>query len=299
MGDIKTVGVIGTGFLGSQIAAWSALHDYEVHIYDISEEALNKTKEIAKQTIELYCAQEEGRKPEECIERIFYHHNLPDAVSSADLIIEAVPEKLELKKEIFAHIDENAPAHAIIATNSSSIPVSKIEEAVQRKDKVLNLHFYAPSQIPMIDIMRGTKTSDETFETGKAWIDSINCVPLVVLKETLGFVFNRVWRAVKREAIHMWAGGYADFRDIDRAWMVFTGMGMGPFAIMDGIGLDVVYDIEMMYYQESGDPKDKPPKEFKDLIEKGNLGMKTLKGFYDWNDPECVKPDFIKIKRKK
>ncbi len=299
MDDIKTVAIIGAGFLGSQIAAWSALHDYEVHIFDISSEALEKTKEIAHQTIELYCAQEEGRKPEECIERIFYHDKLADTVSGADLIIEAVPEKLELKKEIFAQIDKNAPAHAIIATNSSSIPVSKIEDSVQRKDKVLNIHFYAPSQIPMVDIMRGSKTSDETFAMGKAWIESINCVPLVVLKETLGFVFNRVWRAVKREAIHMWAGGYADFRDIDRAWMVFTGMGLGPFALMDAVGLDVVYDVEMTYFNESRDPKDEPPKAFKEMVDRGELGMKTIRGFYDWNDPECVKPDFIKIKRKK
>ncbi|MEM2959338.1 MAG: 3-hydroxyacyl-CoA dehydrogenase family protein, partial [Candidatus Jordarchaeaceae archaeon] len=96
----------------------------------------------------------------------------------------------------------------------------------------------------------------ETFEIGKAWIESIDCVPLVVKKECLGFVFNRVWRAVKKECLKIWAGGYADFRDVDRAWRIFTGMNMGPFALMDAVGLDVVYDIEMSYYNESGNPDD-------------------------------------------
>ncbi|MHA1711903.1 MAG: 3-hydroxyacyl-CoA dehydrogenase family protein, partial [Candidatus Freyarchaeota archaeon] len=283
-GEISTVSVVGAGFMGRQIAAWAAIHGYRVRVYDISPEALENAKEYISQFINLYYMQEgvEGN-PEEDKSRVTYHGSLPEAVADADLVIEAVPEKLELKKEVFAQIDKAAPPHAIIATNSSSIPVSKIEDAVKRKDKVLNIHFYAPiPDRPMADIMRGSKTSDETFEKGKEWIESIDCVPLVVKKECLGFVFNRVWRAIKKEALKIWAGGYADFRDVDRAWMIFTGMKMGPFAMMDGVGLDVVYDIEMSYYNESGNPDDKPPEALKEMIERGELGMKTGKGFYDW-----------------
>jgi 3-hydroxybutyryl-CoA dehydrogenase len=200
-----------------------------------------------------------------------------------DLIIECVPEDVELKKRVFAQIDELAPAHAIIGTNSSSYPVSKIEDAVTRKDKVLNIHFYPPIPLrPMVDIMKGTETSEGTFETGKNWIKSIECTPLVVKKEIMGFVFNRIWRAIKCEVLHMWANGNADVETIDTAWKIFTGMNMGPFELMDGVGLDVAYNVEMSYYKESGDPRDKPPEKFKEKVEKGELGLKSGQGFYKW-----------------
>jgi 3-hydroxybutyryl-CoA dehydrogenase len=296
--DIKAVSVVGAGFLGSQIAAWSLVHNYAVHVHDKNLEMLKKARGIIEQTVDLYYIQHPAAGyREKALERIFYHESLAEAVKATDLIIEAVPENLTIKKEVFAQIDRAAPPHAIIATNSSSIPVSRIEGSVKRKDKVLNLHFYAPSQFPMIDIMRGSVTSDETFEKGKEWIESIDCVPLVVKKEIFGFVFNRIWHEARKDALKLWSGGYADFRDIDRAWMIFTGMGMGPFGIMDGIGLDVVYDVEMMYYNESGDLRDKPPEALKEMVERGELGIKSGSGFYNWSDPEFAKPDFIKAKK--
>ncbi|MEX2750460.1 MAG: 3-hydroxyacyl-CoA dehydrogenase family protein [Candidatus Freyarchaeota archaeon] len=299
--EIKVVAMIGAGWMGKQISSWVATKGYAVRIYDVSSEALKAAKEFVTQTVELtFMSPEDKGKLKGILEKITYHDKLADSVKDADLIIEAVPENLELKKKVFAEIDKFAPPHAIIATNSSSIPVSKIEDAVKRKDKVLNIHFYAPIyQRPMVDIMKGTKTSDETFEIGKAWIESIDCVPLVVKKECLGFVFNRVWRAVKKECLKIWAGGYADFRDVDRGWRIFTGMNMGPFALMDAVGLDVVYDIEMSYYNESGNPDDKPPKALKDMIDRGELGMKSGKGFYDWKGPlDFTSPEFIKPKKK-
>ncbi|MHA1455732.1 MAG: 3-hydroxyacyl-CoA dehydrogenase family protein [Promethearchaeota archaeon] len=135
----------------------------------------------------------------------------------------------------------------------------------------------------MADIARGTKTSDDTFNKGKEWLESIDITPLVLKKECLGFVFNRVWRAVKKECLKIWDGGYADLEEVDKAWKVFTKMEIGPFEFMDIIGLDVVYDIEMMYYKESGDPDDKPPQILKDKVNKGELGEKTGKGFYDYD----------------
>ena len=145
----------------------------------------------------------------------------------------------------------------------------------------------------MVDIMGGTKTTREVLETGKDWIRSIGCVPLTVRKESLGFCFNRVWRAIKRETLYMWAEGIVDFRDIDRAWMIFTGMPRGPFGLMDNVGLDVVYDIEMVYFNESRDPKDHPPDALKEKIERQELGFKTGKGFYTYPDPEYGKAEFL------
>jgi len=145
----------------------------------------------------------------------------------------------------------------------------------------------------MVDIMGGTMTLPDIMESGVAWVRSIGCIPLAVKKQIMGFCFNRIWRSIKREAPYMWANGFVDFRDIDRGWMIWTGMSLGPFGLMDSIGLDVVYDVEMVYYTDSKDPKDSPPPAFKDKIEKGELGVKTGRGFYEYPDPEFLRPDFL------
>jgi len=274
--DIKKVAIIGAGFTGKQIAARAALFDYEVSLYDINENVLEEVEGFLNKFFR-------PKSKRDKYNNLSLTSSLNFALKNADLAIEAVPEDLELKKQVFSKIDNLAPSHTIIGTNSSSFPVSKIENAVKRKDKVLNIHFYPPIPLrPMVDIMRGTETSDETFQLGKKWIESIDCTPLVVKNEIMGFVFNRIWRAVKHEAIHMWANGNADVETIDTAWKIFTGMNMGPFELMDGVGLDVAYNVEMSYYKESGDPKDKPPDKFKEKIENGELGLKTGKGFYKW-----------------
>jgi len=267
--DIKIVSIIGTGYLGKQIAEKTALKEYTIRLYDTNMEDLAKFSRELKRN---------KKTPGE----ITSHETINDAVKDADLIIEAVPEMLELKREIFKVIDEAAQPNAIIATNSSSIPVSRLEDAVDRKDKLLNIHFYDLFTMPMADIMRGTKTSDETFEKGKKWVESIDITPLIVKKECYGFVFNRVWRAIKKECLKIWAGGFADLEEVDKAWKIFVNMGLSPFEFMDQIGLDVVYHIEMSYYKNSGLEDDKPPQALKDLIDSGVLGQKTKKGFYTY-----------------
>ena len=270
--EIKNVSVIGAGYMGKQIIDKSAENGYNVRVYDVRSEGLDKFMRKF----------EEKKRSKEMYGEVTFHDTLSDAVKDADLIIEAIPEKLELKREIFSKLDNLAPPHAIIATNSSSIPVSKLEESVKRKDKLLNIHFYHLTKEPMADIMRGSMTSNETFEKGKNWIKSIGIEPLVVKKECFGFVFNRIWRAIKKECLKIWAGDHADVEEVDKAWKIYTEMESGPFSKMDEIGLDVIYDIEMSYYKESGDPKDKPPQALKDMVDKGKLGMKSGKGFYDY-----------------
>ncbi len=270
--EIKNVSVIGIGFLGRLITERTALYNYNVRIYDINSEGLEKLARSLTRK----------KKRKNLYGEVSFHNTVSEAVADADLIIEAVPEKLELKKEVFSQIDRAAPPHAIIATNSSSIPVSRIEDAVKRKDKLLNIHFYHPTTSPMVDIMRGSETSEDTFKKGKNWIESLELTPLEVKKECLGFVFNRIWRAIKKECLKIWAGGYAEIETVDKAWKIFTGMGVGPFSLMDMVGLDVVYDIEMSYFNESGDPKDKPPQTLKDKVDRGELGRKSGKGFYEY-----------------
>lgn len=276
MNSISNVSIIGAGFTGKQIAEWTVLHNFKVSIFDIKQDILDEAKKFITGSLK-------RKKAVELVNNIEYSSDLATAIKQADLIIEAIPENLELKRNVFSQLDKLAPTEAIIATNSSSFPISKIEDAVKRKDKVLNIHFYPPISVrPMADIMRGSKTSDETFQKGKEWIQKIECVPLILKKESIGFLFNRIWRAVKRECIEMWADDVADIEDIDTAWRIFTGMPSGPFLMMDAIGLDVAYAVEKSYFDATKDPRDRPPEAFEEMVKRGDLGMKTGKGFYQW-----------------
>ena len=294
---IRKVAVIGTGTLGTQIAVHSAYHGYEVSAYDADPKSLEKVLRMIQVRIA-----NSNRKPaiplkeiQRQAKKIKMSSTIEEAVQGADLVIEAIPEDLVLKRKIFKQIDAYAPKKAILATNSSSIPVSRIESATHRPEKCLNLHFYSLDLGRNIaDVMGGKKTTRQVLEAGREWVRSMGCVPLTVHKELLGFCFNRVWRAVKRETLHMWAGGYVDFQDIDRGWMIWTGMSQGPFGIMDAVGLDVVYGIEMVYYNESKDRKDYPPRALKAMVERNHLGVKTGKGFYTYPDPEFKNPKFLK-----
>ncbi len=293
---IKNVAVIGTGMLGTQIAIQSASHQYKITAYD--PDTVSFQRILGRLKIRM---QNASRKPtlpwpqmQKAAKLVKHCVSLKDAVAQADLVIEAVPEDLAFKRKVWKQLDRLAPQKAILATNSSSIPVSRIETATARPEKCLNIHFYGLDQgRTIVDVMGGPKTPRSIIKTGKEWVESIGCVPLTVKKEILGFCFNRVWRAIKKEVLYMWAGGYVDFRDIDRGWMIWTGMSPGPFGLMDGIGLDVVYDIEMVYYRESRDPKDRPPQALKAMVKRGNLGVKTGKGFYTYPDPEFRRPGFL------
>jgi len=277
MGESFTsVSVIGAGYMGHQIIEKSALYGYNINIFDVSSEGLEEFVSEVKSKVD--------EKKIKVVIKIF--PNISEAVKNTDLIIEAVPEKIELKREIFSQIDKSAPPHAIIATNSSSIPISKLEDVVERKDKVMNIHFYNLFTIPLADIMRGTQTSDATFQKGKFWVESIDITPLEVKKECYGFVLNRIWRAIKKDCLKIWAEGYADLETVDKAWPIFcqsfVSNDYGPFKFMDRIGLDVIYDIEMSYFKKSGLVDDKPPDNLKEMVERGELGVKTGKGFYDY-----------------
>jgi 3-hydroxybutyryl-CoA dehydrogenase len=294
---LKKVAVVGTGILGAQIAMIAAHAGYKVKVFDPREGAFQQTYEKIR-----FDLKAKKLKPSipwsewaACTQAVKQVTDLGEAVKDADLVIESVPENRELKIAVFKELGAKAAAGAILATNSSSMPVSRFEEASGRPERCLNIHFYFPLQgVNMVDLMGGTRTLPEVFKKGADWIRSIGFIPLTVNRELLGFCFNRVWRAIKRETLYMWGNGFVDFQDVDRAWMVFTGMKEGPFALMDKVGLDVIWDIEMVYYNDSKDPKDHPPQALRDKIERGDLGVKSGKGFYTYPNPAFLKPDFLK-----
>jgi len=273
-----------------------ARHGYAVNMYDISEEALASSSEAVENYVEEWV--EDGditaEKGQSVKLRISYHGSLVEAASDADVVIEAVVERLDVKRDVFSRLDEACRGDAFIATNSSSIRVSKIEDATSSPHRVLNMHFYGyPWRRRIVELMRGTSTSDEVMEKAREFCSNIGVYPLMVLRESTGFIFNRVWRAVKKECLRVVDQGVASFEDVDRAWISLYGTETGPFGMMDRVGLDVVRDIEMVYYTESGDPSDAPPAVLLRKIERGELGVKTGKGFYRYPDPSYKEPGWL------
>lgn len=295
--EIREVSVVGTGTLGTQIALQACLHGCRVKVYDKKPSAFEIAFSNLRAKIE--DSADKGmtgrfKKWKEAARRVQVCSELTEAVTGSDLVIEACPEKLVLKRKVFAEIDSLAPRGSILATNSSSIPISRIEDATKRPERCLNLHFYQVAiGMNIVDVMGGTRTARDVLECCSRWIRSIGCVPLMVKKEMLGFCFNSIWRAIKHQALHMWAEGYVNFKDIDRAWMIYFHLPQGPFGLMDQIGLDVVYDIEMVYFDESKDPRDYPPDALKEKIARQELGVKAGKGFYKYPNPEYRKSDFL------
>lgn len=295
----EKISIVGSGFMGTQIAMRAALYGYPVRLHDMKAAVLESAKKSVDFFIPAHCQQAGApdRAPE-IISRISFTGSLEEAVADADLVIEAITESILAKREIFAQIEKWVRADTIIGTNSSSIPVSKIDTVLNRRQRALNIHFSSPiERLYYVEVMRGSATDDEALRRSVEWVKGIGCLPLVNKKECLGFVFNRVWHAARRDALKAWAEGYADLRDIDRAWMLFTGMPMGPFGIMDYIGLDVVYSVQKMYFDETGDPGTMPPQALKEMVDRGDLGMKSGQGFYSWPQPEFLTPEFLGKKR--
>jgi 3-hydroxybutyryl-CoA dehydrogenase len=296
----ENVAVVGTGVLGTQIAMVAAYAGYKVSVYDIREGSFDDTydkllADLKAKVVTPLIPWDDWAK---CRSRITFTTGIADALKDADLVVEAITENVEAKRRLFKLMNENAPAKTIFATNSSSLPVSRMEDSSGRPERCVNTHFYILLQGQnMADLMAGTKTLPEVMQKVEEWIRSLGLVPLRVKKEMLGFCFNSVWRAIKKQTLFMWANEVADFRDIDRAWRIFTGMKVGPFGIMDSVGLDTVHNIEMVYYNDSKDPKDRPPDALEEKIKKGELGVKSGKGFYTYPNPEFLQPDFLNPKK--
>jgi len=297
MAQIERIAVIGTGTMGRMIALRTAQHGIPVILYDSDPAALDRARGAIHDILSGWLAQGTLARIEvDDIEgRLGYADDLANAVRDADLVIEAIPERVDMKRALLSRLDELCPESAIIATNSSSIRVSYLEDATARADKVANLHFYNPVwEIPMVEIGRGTQTNTETVDALTAYARTIGLLPLHVQKESTGFIFNRVWRAIKKETLKVVDSGVASFEDVDRAWMTMYHTTMGPFGKMDEIGLDVVKDIEEHYASESNDPSDLPPQILTDRVTRGDLGMKTGRGFYTYPNPAWAQPDFLK-----
>ncbi|WP_042347212.1 3-hydroxyacyl-CoA dehydrogenase family protein [Bacillus massiliigorillae] len=282
---LKRIGVVGAGAMGSQIAMVTALSGYSVVLQDITPESLHKSKSFLHEQMAKRI--QKGRFTEEEVESAFaklmFTTELAE-LKNTDLVIEAIVENLEAKQALFNQLDQLVPKHTILATNSSTIVSSKLIESVSRPEKVCNIHFFNPALVmELVEVVKGPHTSDETAEISMAFVESIGKKGVLLKKEISGFIANRILGKLMDEAVFLYENGYASFEEIDVAVTKALGHPIGPFALMDLTGLDVNYAVRMQRFKESGDENEKPSATVTDKVEKGELGRKTGKGFYDYD----------------
>jgi 3-hydroxybutyryl-CoA dehydrogenase len=294
--EIGKVAVIGAGTMGGQIASLTALSGRTVRIWDASEQALAGGMRRAEREIFPGLGAARGIDAAalgSALGRLTAAASMAEAVEGADLVVEAVREELGVKQAVFGELSRMTPA--ILSTNSSSIPSSLIAPAVERPERLLNTHFFAPIWIrSMLELMTCGVTSDEIMQSMYQFGVSLGLVTAIVNGESKGFIINRIWRAVKRESLRVIDEGVASPEDVDRLWMMFFQTEYAPFGVMDMVGLDVVSDIETSYQLVTLDPTDTPSPTLARKIAAGELGEKTGKGFYEHPDPAYRKPGFLR-----
>lgn len=293
MSTIEHVLVVGAGAMGSQIGMVCALAGLRATVTDVRQEALDAASAQLRARMERDVAKgrRDSAEVEAALGRLTLSTDLASAGADADYVIEAAVEKLDVKRALFAELDRVAPAHAILATNSSSIVSSRIADATGRPDRVCNLHFFNPALVmACVEIVRGPLTSDETVATSLALVERLGKTPVVLDKEIPGFVANRILGAVRDEALRLLEGGIADVATIDTACRTALGYPMGPFELMDLTGIDIGYLTKLDRFAQSGDPSDAPSATVTALVERGELGRKTGLGFYRYGDTEGGAP---------
>jgi 3-hydroxybutyryl-CoA dehydrogenase len=272
----RPVAVIGAGTLGRRIALMFAAHGAEVKIYDLAEAQRQAAVDFVSQNVASVASGLNDVMPG----RVSAEAGLAEAVDDAWLVIEAIPERLELKIQMFGQLDELAPADAILASNSSSYASRLFLDKVQHPERVLNIHFYMPPKQNAVDVMSCGRTDRGVIDFVLSTLPQFGLCPFEARRESTGFIFNRVWAAVKRESLEVVAEGVSTPQDVDQMFQLNTG-GAGPFRMMDQVGLDVVLDIEEHYCAEHPEYPEGPRRLLRSYLERGRLGVKSGAGFYD------------------
>jgi len=280
---IRNLSILGSGTMGRGIAYLAAISGFDTVIFDVDGAALDAAKAAIESMLRR--GVEKGKIGEaaaaEAGERVQVVPDLEPAVSGAELIIEAVPESFELKKDLFAQADLFCGPETILASNTSSLSISKLAGTVERRDRFIGMHFFNPPHVmKLIEIVRGERTSDETTDQVREVAEAMGKTPIIV-RDTPGFATSRLGVAIGLEAMRMLEEGVATAEDIDRAMELGYNHPMGPLRLTDLVGLDVRLGIAE-YLAATLGPRFEPPQLLRDLVAQGKLGKKTGEGFYRW-----------------
>jgi 3-hydroxybutyryl-CoA dehydrogenase len=280
----KKVAVVGAGLMGSGIAQVSAQAGYEVILRDVTDEALTRGTDGIKASFDRFVAKGtlEPADAEAALARISTTTDL-EAAADADLVIEAVFEKIEVKQEIFRTLDRITGPGTVLASNTSAIPITKIAAATEHPDRVVGTHFFSP--VPMMklcELVRGYKTSDDTLARAREFAESVGKTCIVVNRDVAGFVTTRLISALVVEAVKLQESGVASAEDIDTACKLGFGHAMGPLATADLTGVDILLHAAGNIYAETQDEKFAPPEIMRRMVDAGALGRKSGQGFYPY-----------------
>ena len=282
---IKKIFIVGAGLMGSGIAQVCAQSGINVILNDISKEAIDKGLKDIAWSVSKFIEKGNLREDKETILNRIKTDDDFSSAADADLAIEAVFEKLELKQEIFRKLDEACQQNTILASNTSAIPITELGSMTKRPEKVLGIHFFSPvPMMPVAEIIRGIGTTEETILIGVDFVKSIGKEPIRVESDVAGFLLNRINFPSTIEAIRLVEQGIGTIEDIDKGMRLAFGRRMGPFETGDMVGLDVTYGALMACYEETKDPRFYPPQLLRRKVKAGHLGRKTGKGWYEYNE---------------
>ena len=280
---VQSIGVLGAGQMGNGVAHVFAQYGFQVRLYDVSAEQLDKAQKTIRQNLDRQAKKGviDPAGIQLVIDRISIAKSLED-FSECDLIIEAVNENESLKFDIFRQLDEAVKKDAILASNTSSISITRIAAVTKRPDKVIGMHFMNPVPVmQLVEVIRGLATSDETFQTIAGLVEKLGKV-MAVSQDYPGFIVNRVLMPMINEAIFVLYEGIATPEDIDKGMKLGTNHPMGPLALADLIGLDTVLAIISVLYEGFKDPKFRPCPLLVKMVNAGYLGKKSGRGFYTY-----------------
>ncbi|WKX72640.1 3-hydroxyacyl-CoA dehydrogenase family protein [Streptomyces sp. XD-27] len=280
----KKLAVIGAGLMGSGIAQVSAQAGYDVILRDVTDEALARGIGGIEASYEKFVSKGKlaADAAEQALARITTTTDL-DAAADADIVVEAVFEKIEVKQEIFRTLDGLVKDETVLASNTSAIPITKIAAATQRPERVVGTHFFSP--VPMMqlcELVRGYKTSDETLAAARAFAEGVGKTCIVVNRDVAGFVTTRLISALVVEAAKLYESGVASAEDIDIACKLGFGHAMGPLATTDLTGVDILLHATGNIYTETQDEKFAPPEIMRRMVDAGDIGRKSGQGFYQY-----------------
>jgi len=278
----KKLAVIGAGLMGSGIAQVSAQAGWDVVLRDVTDEALARGKGGIEASYEKFVAKGKlaAADAEQALARITTTTDM-EAAADADIVVEAVFERIDVKREIFQTLDKLVKDEAVLASNTSAIPITKIAAATSRPERVVGAHFFSP--VPMMqlcELVRGYKTSDETLATAREFAESVGKTCVVVNRDVAGFVTTRLISALVVEATKLYESGVASAEDIDTACKLGFGHAMGPLATADLTGVDILLHATDNIYTESQDEKFAPPEIMRRMVDAGDIGRKSGQGFY-------------------